>query len=154
MIARMTGRIIPAVLPSAWPLALRFELLCDATEKLGIGFQILDDVKNLTTGIPGKKRGDDIVEGKKSLPILLFLQRWPEKKEMVCRCFNAAGSGGIEVPEVEELIQELLASNVIAEAREHGRMLIDGTRGVFESPVFFKTAESRSLLGGLINLIS
>ena len=38
---------------------------------VGEGFQILDDVQNLTTGNPGKKRGDDIVEGKKSLPL------WP-----------------------------------------------------------------------------
>ena len=37
-------------------------------EQAGVGFQILDDIKNLTTGNPGKKRGDDIVEGKKSLP--------------------------------------------------------------------------------------
>ncbi|MDR2491411.1 MAG: polyprenyl synthetase family protein [Spirochaetaceae bacterium] len=44
-----------------------------AAEKLGLGFQIVDDAKNLTQGVPGKKRGDDIVEGKKSLPILFFV---------------------------------------------------------------------------------
>ena len=32
---------------------------------IGIGFQIIDDVINLTTGNVGKKRGDDIVERKK-----------------------------------------------------------------------------------------
>jgi len=37
-----------------------------AAEKLGVGFQILDDVKNVSgDGIAGKNRGDDIVEGKK-----------------------------------------------------------------------------------------
>ena len=41
-------------------------------EEIGVGFQILDDVKNITTGNPGKLRGDDIVEGKKSLPIILY----------------------------------------------------------------------------------
>jgi octaprenyl-diphosphate synthase len=41
-------------------------ILGEAAEKLGVGFQILDDVKNLTTGLPGKKRGDDVVEGKKA----------------------------------------------------------------------------------------
>ena len=40
-------------------------------EDIGVGFQILDDVKNLTVGNPGKLRGDDVVEGKKSLPVLL-----------------------------------------------------------------------------------
>jgi octaprenyl-diphosphate synthase len=44
-----------------------------AAENLGLGFQIIDDAKNLTEGIPGKKRGDDIVEGKKSLPILFYV---------------------------------------------------------------------------------
>ena len=44
-----------------------------SAEKLGLGFQIVDDAKNLIHGVPGKKRGDDIVEGKKSLPILLYV---------------------------------------------------------------------------------
>jgi geranylgeranyl pyrophosphate synthase len=48
--------------------------LGEGAEKLGVGFQILDDVKNLGPGVPGKQRGDDVVEGKKSLPVLLFLQ--------------------------------------------------------------------------------
>jgi octaprenyl-diphosphate synthase len=29
---------------------------------MGLGFQIMDDVMNLTNGNPGKGRGDDIVE--------------------------------------------------------------------------------------------
>jgi len=40
-------------------------------ENIGVGFQILDDIKNLTTGNPGKLKGDDIVEGKKSLPVII-----------------------------------------------------------------------------------
>ena len=45
-----------------------------ACQQMGVGFQILDDVINLTVGNPGKKRGDDIVEGKKSLPVILCSQ--------------------------------------------------------------------------------
>lgn len=41
-------------------------------ESIGIGFQILDDVTNLTTGNKGKRRGDDLLEGKKSYPILVY----------------------------------------------------------------------------------
>ncbi|PIE05082.1 MAG: hypothetical protein CSA76_00860, partial [Spirochaetales bacterium] len=52
--------------------------LGDVWEDIGTGFQILDDVQNLTTGIPGKDRGDDIVEGKKSLPVILHVQKHPE----------------------------------------------------------------------------
>ncbi len=122
------------------------ERLGEAAEKLGIGFQILDDVKNLTTGIPGKQRGDDIVEGKKSLPVLLFMQKYSEKKAMVCRCFMVAAADGAGAPETEELIQALMASGVIKEAEEQGKALIAGARKVFE--------ENSALLAGLIDLIS
>jgi len=120
--------------------------LGEAAENLGIGFQILDDVKNLTTGIPGKKRGDDIVEGKKSLPVLLFLQRHPEKKEMVRRCFTASKSNGADAPETEELIQALAACGAIIDAGEQGKTLIAGARTVFE--------KNSPLLAGLADLIS
>jgi octaprenyl-diphosphate synthase len=120
-----------------------------AAEKIGVGFQILDDVKNLTSGIPGKKRGDDIVEEKKSLPVLLFLYRFPEKREMVSRCFNAAHSSGVYVPEVEELIQALLATGVICEAEEQAKTLIAEARKVFAVP-----SDNIMLLNGLIDLIT
>jgi len=120
--------------------------LGEAAEKLGIGFQILDDVKNLTTGIPGKKRGDDIVEGKKSLPVLLFLRRHPEKKEMVRRCFKAAKTNGVEAAETEEFIQALALCGVIKEAEEQGKAFIAGTRKVF--------METSAPLAGFLDLIS
>jgi len=132
------------------------EWLGTAAEKLGVGFQILDDVKNVSTGIPGKKRGDDIVEGKKSLPILLFLHRWPEKKEMVFRCFKEARSAGIGAPEVEELLHVLASSGVLAEAETQANALIAEAREVFafSKPSLPWAAESRKLLAGLIDLIS
>jgi octaprenyl-diphosphate synthase len=120
--------------------------LGEAAEKLGIGFQVLDDVKNLTTGIPGKQRGDDIVEGKKSLPVLLYLQQYPDKIEMVCRCFMVARSDGVCAPETEELIQALADSGVIKEAEERGKALIAGARMIFE--------KNSPLLAGLTDLIS
>jgi octaprenyl-diphosphate synthase len=120
--------------------------LGEAAEKLGIGFQILDDVKNLTIGVPGKKRGDDIVEGKKSLPVLLFLRRYPDKKEMVSRCFKAARANGVKSPETEELIRALTDCDVLKEAGEQGKTLIAGARAVFE--------ESGELFAGFIDLIS
>ena len=43
-------------------------------EELGVCFQIIDDITNLTTGNPGKLRGDDLIEGKKSLPLILCCQ--------------------------------------------------------------------------------
>jgi octaprenyl-diphosphate synthase len=122
-----------------------------AAEKLGVGFQILDDIKNITTGIPGKKRGDDIVEGKKSLPVLLFLHKHPEKKEMIFRCFRAARSGGVGVPEVEGLIQALIASGVLAEAETRAKALIAEARASFDDSAL--SDEGRALLGGLMDMI-
>lgn len=134
--------------------------LGEAAEKLGIGFQILDDVKNLTTGIPGKKRGDDIIEGKKSLPILLYLHKFPAKREKVFYCFYEAKTEGFAVPEVEELIEIMTISGVIAEAEEKGRMLIEDARKIFSAPEQFAANAdgavnaSGALLAGLIDLIS
>ncbi|MDR0455714.1 MAG: polyprenyl synthetase family protein [Treponema sp.] len=141
-----------AVMGGVNPVSVSTEYLGAAAEKLGVGFQILDDVKNVTSGIPGKKRGDDVVEGKKSLPVLLFLHRWPEKREMVFRCFNAAHSGGVCAPEVEELIQALMAAGVLAEAEDQGKNLIAEAREIFtaprpDSPL---NAEGRALLDGLL----
>ena len=44
-------------------------------ERFGVSFQIIDDVTNLARGNPGKDRGDDLIEGKKSLPIILHRER-------------------------------------------------------------------------------
>lgn len=139
--------------------------LGDAAEKLGVGFQILDDVKNLTTGLPGKKRGDDVVEGKKSLPVLLYLYRHSAESlqgpssqaGLVARCFAAARAGGTGVPEVEELIGALEAAGVLEEARQKGLALIREAGDVFATPSiagFPLREEGRRLLAGLIGLIS
>ncbi|GHT91639.1 hypothetical protein FACS1894140_2560 [Spirochaetia bacterium] len=146
--------------PNAASLA---EILGEAAEKLGVGFQILDDVKNLTTGLPGKKRGDDVVEGKKSLPVLLYLHRHSGKasrsagEALVTRCFAAARAGGTAVPEVEELIKALEAAGVLEEARQKGLVLIREAGDIFAAPSiagFPLLAEGRRLLTGLTGLIS
>jgi octaprenyl-diphosphate synthase len=133
------------------------EPLGDAAEKLGVGFQILDDVKNLTTGNPGKKRGDDIVEGKKSLPVLLYLHRGghdpaQDAAALTSRCFAAARAGGVDAPEVEELIAELEGSGSLEEARGRGLALIGEAKGIFSG--FGFGANGSGLLAGLIDSIS
>ncbi|MDR2103155.1 MAG: polyprenyl synthetase family protein [Treponema sp.] len=126
--------------------------LGQAAENLGFGFQILDDVKNLSAGIPGKKRGDDVVEGKKSLPVLLYLHRHGERRDWAARCFSAARLGGTGVPEVEEFITVLEADGVLAEARERGLALIGKARDSFIE--VFGDGEEGNLLAGLADLIS
>jgi octaprenyl-diphosphate synthase len=129
----------------------------DASERLGIGFQILDDVKNLTTGVPGKLRGDDVVEGKKSLPVLLYLTRYPEKREMVYYSFHAAKINGTAAPEVEELINTLHAAGVLSESEEKAHSMLFDVRETFSSIKVDKfpiNERSRMLLNGLIEAVS
>jgi len=133
------------------------EKLGTAAEKLGIGFQILDDVKNVSTGIVGKNLGDDIVEGKKSLPVILLLNDRPEKKEMVARCFAGARAAGITAPEVAELMEELAASGVIERARAQAESFIAMSGEVFSAvyadPGTGTGVDEKKGLSGLVNLI-
>jgi octaprenyl-diphosphate synthase len=135
--------------------AFLFNTLGKTAENLGIGFQILDDVKNLTTGSPGKKRGDDVVEGKKSLPVLLYLYRHPEGRELVIRCFAAARKRGSRVDAVEELIEALTTDGVLTEASERGCSLIREAREVFAHipGANHVLGGSGALLGGLLDFI-
>jgi octaprenyl-diphosphate synthase len=132
------------------------DILGEAAEQLGVGFQILDDVKDLETGVPGKKRGDDIVEGKKSLPLLLYLHKYPEKRDFAARCFAAARAGGTEAPEVEELICALKSAGVLDEAREKGLEYIRESRRIFSASDiagFPLIKEGRELIIELIDSI-
>ncbi len=102
---------------------------------IGIGFQIIDDVINLTTGNPGKKRGDDIVEGKKSLPVLIHSELKPEDKEKIAGFMKEAAANGIDSPAVEECIALLESSGCIKMAAERGRNLIEESCSKFDSPL-------------------
>ena len=140
--------------------------LGDAAQKFGVGYQILDDVKNLSTGVKGKKRGDDVVEGKKSLPVLLFLQdqssnsgnylnssmNLTERTAFIQKCFAAAREGGISVPEVEEFIETLSKSGALAEAEKRGKALIAEARETFSAlPAI--DAKAVHMLTGLTELL-
>lgn len=91
---------------------------------IGIGFQIIDDVINLTTGNVGKKRGDDIVEGKKSLPVLIHTESNPADKQLIAHFMTLASRNGIDDPAVEKCIRLLETSNCISKAAEEGTKLI------------------------------
>ena len=135
-----------------------------AAQKLGVGFQILDDVKNLKTGIPGKKRGDDVVEGKKSLPVLLFLNAWNSNQPLadgrggekriafIQRCFKAASAGGADAPEIEEFIMALTEAGSLEEAEKQGKDLIADAGKVFAG---LETADGEAgrLLAGFTELL-
>ena len=119
---------------------------------LGEGFQILDDVQNLTTGNPGKKRGDDVVEGKKSLPVLLHIQQKPEDKEKIAELFKKASTEGINSPAIEECIQLLEKSSSIQKALETGKEIIKtNTKALTDFFENTKNAKSATLISELFN---
>lgn len=102
-------------------------------EDIGVGFQILDDVKNLVTGNPGKMRGDDIVEGKKSLPVLLHGERSSDRGQSLLNLFGevtAARTAGQPVqPLIEQAIGLMEASGSLKAAYAEGEALLEGALG-------------------------
>ncbi len=125
-------------------LAARIGLLCageteersvkmgNLASNIGAGFQILDDVINVTTGNVGKKRGDDIVEGKKSLPILLHIEKHPNDAQLISHYFESSRKNGIDAVEVEQCISLLQSSGVIAEAKLYAASLITNACATIE----------------------
>ncbi len=97
-------------------------------ESMGVAFQILDDVKNLRTGNPGKRRGDDIVEGKKSLPVILACAKEPRLARELPRCFAAARRDGVKAPEVEEAIGMIARTGALDAAEAEARSLLGSVR--------------------------
>lgn len=98
--------------------------LGETAASTGIGFQVLDDVINLTSGNKGKKRGDDIVEGKKSLPVILHLKENPGDRKMIADCFTQAAAEGPDSPVVEKCVTLLNDSGAVARAADISRKLI------------------------------
>ncbi|HKL86824.1 MAG TPA: polyprenyl synthetase family protein [Treponemataceae bacterium] len=93
--------------------------------RIGVGFQVLDDVRNLVSGNPGKKRGDDIVEGKKSLPLIMHLEKNQNDHSFIADSFRRAQKEGITSSAVEEVIELLGNSGAIEQARLYGVQLIE-----------------------------
>jgi octaprenyl-diphosphate synthase len=137
------------------PVCAERSALCKAASDLGVGFQIIDDVKNLRGGIVGKKRGDDIVEGKKSLPVILFLQgKGAADRRLVEDMFNAARTEGIDSPAVEKLIALLEQDGSINRAAQQGDALLHEAFMSFTSYPWTSGAKTQTVWESLKALIS
>jgi octaprenyl-diphosphate synthase len=95
-----------------------------AAAHLGAAFQILDDVTNLSTGNPGKKRGDDVVEGKKSYIILKHIETHPGDRGIISECFEQAAHEGITSPAVERLIAVVTGAGTLAASAQKAHEMI------------------------------
>ena len=119
-------------------------------EDIGVGFQIADDITNLTTGNPGKDRGDDIVEGKKSLPVILHYRSSPDTREEMSRCFSEAREKGIADGKgaVERAIGLIEESGSLVKAEKIGLDLLESA--VEKLRTLLPPCEDRDVLTGLV----
>ena len=103
------------------------ETLGTIWESIGLGFQIFDDAQNLHSGIPGKDAGDDIVEGKKSLPVILHLEKHPEDAGRLVQLFKKSAELAPkgDWSSVHEACDLLRQSGAVDEAFQQGRNLLD-----------------------------
>jgi geranylgeranyl pyrophosphate synthase len=110
------------------------ERLGRLAEDFGACFQIVDDVKNLREGVPGKQRGDDIIEGKKSLPIILHLQACPADRAKIRELFRIARGQEREAAwkAVDELIALIRPSGCLEQAQARAEGLFTRTRAELE----------------------
>lgn len=127
----------------------QIETLSNITRNIGIGFQILDDVINLTTGNKGKKRGDDVVEGKKSLPVILHLQKQKDDLPKIIECFEAANKQGIDSPAIETFINMLNSTSSIQEAKDISTKLINDSCSQIQK--MFTNSKITPLITNLFN---
>lgn len=125
-------------------------ILGSVCEDIGVGFQIMDDVINLTTGNPGKGRGDDVVEGKKSLPVIYHLREHPDDIPVFQQLFKRAGEKGFANAhrEIEKVIKLLERSDSMGRAREKGEYLLAAaSKRIFRN---FGNSEASEIMTGMI----
>ena len=147
-LARMAARLGILIGCGSEKLANQTGLIC---ENFGVGFQIIDDVKNLTTGNPGKKTGDDIIEGKKSLPVILYSQKPGARTGDIIEIFKAFSNKRAAHPDtaITEVIKLLTESGSIREAGDIAFRMINSA--IKEIQMQFPASEALSLL---LNLFS
>jgi len=88
---------------------------CNALNELGVAFQMFDDLVNISSGNKGKDRGDDVVEGKLSFPVVLYLEKAEQNKECILHLFERAKKEGITSSAVNECCILLEESGIVQE---------------------------------------
>ena len=110
------------------------QALADYGMELGIAFQIIDDALDYNGKNIGKNIGDDLDEGKPTLPLIRAMQTAPADQAAVIR--NAIENGGRE--HIEAVIRAIESSDAIAYtmqiAVEHSQKAIKALETLPPSP--------------------
>lgn len=129
-----------AVLAQAGP---EVEQLClDYGQALGTAFQVIDDVLDYDgdTHEMGKNIGDDLREGKATLPLIAAIQRGTPDQKRVVRSAIENGS----VDELEEVVSIVRSTGALNATRQAAAM--EATRAVEAARRLPDNAHSRALL--------
>lgn len=96
----------------------------DGASKFALAFQILDDAKNLSGDIAGKEVADDLIEGKRSYPVVLHVASFNDDGEKVLDAFKVAQQNGVSQQLVSSFLSMLEASNALSLSRQHANQLL------------------------------
>jgi len=111
------------------------EAFIEYGRQLGTAFQLVDDVLDYDIGNDqlGKNIGDDLAEGKPTLPLIYALQRCPPKQQITIR--NAIERGGRDnIDEIIEAVRDCGAiAHTMSRAREAATQAVDALSRVPDS---------------------
>jgi geranylgeranyl pyrophosphate synthase len=115
------------------------ERLAEFGREIGLAFQLLDDVLDVTgpSERTGKARGTDLLDGTVTLPLILARRRDPGLESAELR--------GLDQAEAEELCDRIVGSGALDEVRTRAKEGIERAKRLLRSGEF--TAEERELLG-------
>ncbi len=121
---------LAALLAKSTPL---IEQSCaDYGQALGTAFQVIDDVLDYDGDVPemGKNLGDDLREGKATLPLIIAMQRGTEAERTTIR--QAIETGGTEqMPQIIAIVQQTGALQATRDAAAmEARRAMDALSGL------------------------
>lgn len=120
VIRAKTARLFQAATQLGGVLSDADAVLCDALKRygmhLGTAFQIIDDVLDLTQSSEemGKNLGDDLAEGKPTLPMILAIRQGTAEQAACVKL--AIETGGLE--HIDQVMQAIHATGSLETARE------------------------------------
>jgi geranylgeranyl pyrophosphate synthase len=116
-------------------------------DSLGLSFQILDDVLDLTgdEAATGKRRGADLRDGTVTLPIVLALEARPEIGQRLAGCRDDEDC-------LQHIVDEVLATDAIERARAVALTFMDeARRRIADSPGGFERELLDELAASLVD---
>lgn len=127
VIYRKTGKLFEAGATIGAVLGNQSKLiessLTDYGRNLGIAFQLIDDVLDYSSSFEtiGKDVGDDLAEGKPTLPLIYALERCEPKEQIIIR--QAIQSKNTQ--NIDQIIEYIKSSGALALSTEKAKSLSD-----------------------------